>query len=50
MAGKGAEIFLLDTTFLIEVVVFSFVIGIIAGIIPAMRASKMKVVDAIREL
>ncbi|MFA6423132.1 MAG: FtsX-like permease family protein [Patescibacteria group bacterium] len=50
MASKGAEIFLLSPNFLAGVVVFSFVIGIIAGIIPAIRASKMKVVDAIREL
>lgn len=50
MASKGAEIFLLDANFMIGVVIFSFVIGIIAGIIPAMRASKLKVVDAIREL
>jgi putative ABC transport system permease protein len=50
MASKGAEIFLIDGTFMIEVVIFSFVIGIIAGIIPALRASKLKVVDAIREL
>lgn len=50
MAAKGAEIFLLEQNFLIEVVIFSFVIGIIAGFIPAIRASKLKVVDAIREL
>jgi len=50
MASKGAEIFLLNTTFLVEVVIFSFVIGIMAGIIPAARAAKMKVVEAIREL
>lgn len=50
MASKGAEIFLLDVNFMIGVVIFSFVIGIIAGVIPAMRASKLKVVDAIREL
>lgn len=50
MASKGAEIFLLDANFMIGVVIFSFVIGIIAGVIPAMRASKLKVVDAIREL
>lgn len=50
MASKGAEIFLLDTMFMVGVVVFSFVIGIVAGIIPAMRAAKMKAVDAIREL
>jgi putative ABC transport system permease protein len=50
MASKEAEIFLLDANFMIGVVIFSFVIGIIAGVIPAMRASKLKVVDAIREL
>lgn len=50
MSGKGAEIFLLEPNFLIGVVVFSFVIGIIAGIIPAYRASRLKVVQALREL
>jgi putative ABC transport system permease protein len=50
MASKGAEIFLLNTQFLVGVVVFSFVIGIVAGVIPATRAAKLKVVDAIREL
>lgn len=50
MASKGAEIFLINANFLIGVVAFSFVIGIIAGIIPAARAAKLKVVDAIREL
>lgn len=50
MASKGAEIFLIDPNFMIWVVVFSFIIGIIAGFIPALRASRLKVVDAIREL
>ena len=50
MASKAAEIFLVDRNFFITVVVFSFIIGMIAGVIPAIRASKMKVVDAIREL
>lgn len=50
LSAKGAEIFLIQTNFLIGVIVFSFVIGIVAGIIPAMRAAKMKAVDAIREL
>lgn len=50
LAEKGAEIFLIQSNFLILVIVFSFVIGIIAGVIPAFRAAKMKVVDAIREL
>jgi len=50
MAAKGAEIFLIQPSFLIAVIVFSFVVGIIAGVIPAVRASKLKVVEAIREL
>lgn len=50
MSSKGAEIFLISPSFSIAVIAFSFVVGIIAGIIPATRASKMKVVDAIREL
>ncbi|MFA5926609.1 MAG: ABC transporter permease [Patescibacteria group bacterium] len=50
MAEKGAEIFLLDSWYLSGVVAFSFILGILAGIIPAMRASKMRVVEAIREL
>jgi len=50
MADQGAEIFLLEPNFMIGVIVFSFVVGIIAGVIPAMRAAKLKVVDAIREM
>lgn len=50
MAAKGAEIFLIEPNFLIAVIVFSFVVGILAGIIPAIRASKLNVVDAVREL
>jgi len=50
MAEKGAEIFLIQGNFLIEVIIFSFVVGIIAGVIPAIRASKLNVVDAMREL
>ena len=50
MAEKGAEIFLIEPIFLVTVIVFSFVIGVIAGIIPAVRAAKLKVVEAIREL
>ena len=50
MASKGAEIFLIEPSFLIGVIIFSFVIGILAGLIPAIRASKLNVVDAIREL
>jgi putative ABC transport system permease protein len=50
LAEKGAEIFLLSSDFALGVLAFSFVIGIIAGVIPAVRASKLKVVEAIREL
>jgi putative ABC transport system permease protein len=50
MASKGADIFLIQSNFLIAVLVFSFVVGILAGIIPAIRASKLNVVDAVREL
>jgi putative ABC transport system permease protein len=50
LAAKGAEIFLIQTNFLVGVIIFSFAIGILAGIIPALRAAKMKAVDAIREL
>jgi putative ABC transport system permease protein len=50
MAAKGAEIFLLQGSFLIEVIVFSLVVGMIAGFVPALRASKLKIVEAIREL
>jgi len=50
MASRGAEIFLIEPNFLIEVVIFSFVLGILAGIIPAIRAARMRAVDAIREL
>ncbi len=50
MAEKGAEIFLIQSNFLFGVIIFSFIIGIVAGVIPAIRAAKMKAVDAIREL
>ncbi|MFA6587652.1 MAG: FtsX-like permease family protein [Patescibacteria group bacterium] len=48
--ASGAEIFLIKAWFMAIVVGFSFVLGILAGVLPAIRASKMKVVDAIREL
>ena len=50
MADKGAEIFLMDQNYMIGVVVFSLVLGIISGLIPAYRASRLRVVEAIREL
>lgn len=49
-ASSGAEIFLLSPGFMVGVVLFSFVLGVLAGLIPALRAAKLKVVDAIREL
>lgn len=49
-AASGAEIFLLNPIFMVGVVIFSFVLGILAGVLPALRAAKLKVVDAIREL
>ncbi|MFH1236083.1 MAG: ABC transporter permease, partial [Parcubacteria group bacterium] len=49
-AKSGAEIFLLDPTLLTGVLVFSFALGILAGLLPAIRASRMKAVQAIREL
>jgi len=50
MAEKGAEIFLLSGSYLAGVIAFSFILGMLAGVIPAYRAAKMRVVDAIREL
>lgn len=50
MSATGAEIFLLDLTFLSQVLIFSFVLGIVAGIMPAIKAAKMKVIKAIREM
>lgn len=50
LAGKGAEIFIIDTTFLLSVIGFSFVLGVIAGVLPAWRAARLQVVQALREL
>ncbi|MFA6473773.1 MAG: ABC transporter permease [Patescibacteria group bacterium] len=49
-AKSGAEIFLVTPGFMVGVVVFSLVLGLVAGLLPAVRASKMNAVDAIREL
>ncbi len=49
-SSSGAEIFLIDIKYLAGVVLFSFVLGMIAGVLPAIRASRLKVVQAIREL
>ncbi|MFH0804956.1 MAG: ABC transporter permease [Patescibacteria group bacterium] len=48
--NTSAEVFLLAPSFLASVVGFSFILGIVAGFIPAIKASRMKAVDAIREL
>ncbi|EKD49676.1 MAG: hypothetical protein ACD_63C00073G0004 [uncultured bacterium] len=47
---EGAEIFLLEPKFLIGVVIFSLVLGMIAGLIPALRAARLKIVDALKEV
>ncbi len=49
-AASGAEIFLLDPWFLAGVVLFAFILGTLSGLAPASRASRLKAVDAIREL
>ncbi|MEK7096446.1 MAG: ABC transporter permease [Patescibacteria group bacterium] len=49
LESKGAEIFLLDTNFIVEVIAFSFILGIVAGVIPAWRASRLNLVKALRE-
>lgn len=49
-ASSGAQIFLIDARYLVGVVLFSFVLGMIAGVLPAIRAARLKVVQAIREL
>ncbi len=48
LAGYALFKVQIEPSFIISVVLFSFVIGIIAGIIPAFRASKMKPIDALR--
>ena len=50
MAETGAEIFLIQGSFCLAVLLFSFFLGIIAGIIPAIKAARMKVVNAIRQM
>jgi putative ABC transport system permease protein len=48
--SKGAELFSVEPNFFIAVAIFSFCLGIIAGILPALRAANLKIVDAIREM
>lgn len=48
LAGYSLFKVQIDATFIISVIVFSFVIGLISGIIPAYRAAEMKPVDALR--
>jgi putative ABC transport system permease protein len=50
MEAKGAEIFLFEPSFFIWVLVFSFSLGIVAGVVPALRAAGLKIVEAIREM
>ncbi len=38
----------IDVGFIVGVILFSFIVGIVAGIIPAYRAAEMKPVDALR--
>lgn len=47
----GAELFTISISYplLFASVLFSFVVGILSGILPAMQASKLNVVDAIRK-
>lgn len=50
MATQGAEIFSADPRFFAGVAIFSFLLGTVAGVLPAWRASRLKVVEALREL
>lgn len=50
MAKTGSEIFLLEPGFLIGTLVFAFLLGTVAGVLPAIRAARLRAVDAIREL
>ncbi|GAB4142099.1 MAG: ABC transporter permease [Patescibacteria group bacterium] len=49
-ASDGAEIFLIDIWFMLGVMGFSLVLGLVAGVIPAIRASKLKVVETLHEM
>lgn len=46
----GANLFLVSVSWplLIGAILFSFLIGILSGILPAIQASKLNVVDALR--
>jgi putative ABC transport system permease protein len=50
VADQGAEIFLVNLPFLANVLVFSFFLGLFAGLLPAIRASRMNVVEALRHV
>lgn len=50
LAKSGSEIFLVKPWFLATVIGFSLFLGVVAGMIPAARAARLKVVKALREL
>ncbi|MFA6197655.1 MAG: FtsX-like permease family protein [Patescibacteria group bacterium] len=50
VANKSGAIFELSPVFLAIVLAFSFGLGMTAGLLPAWRASKLRVVEALRQL
>jgi putative ABC transport system permease protein len=50
VASKSGAIFELSPIFLLIVLAFSFGLGMAAGMLPALRASKLRVVEALRQL
>jgi putative ABC transport system permease protein len=50
VASKSGAIFELSPVFLAIVLAFSFSLGMAAGVLPAWRASKLRVVEALRQL
>jgi putative ABC transport system permease protein len=50
LAVRGAEIFLIEPLNLVWIVLFAIVIGMIAGLIPALRAARLKIVQALKEI
>ena len=47
--GEGLFPIMISWPLLIGAVAFSFVVGIISGILPAYQASKLNIVDALRK-
>lgn len=50
LASTGAEIFLIEPLNLAWIVLFSVVIGMVAGLLPALRAARLKIVRALKEI